>query len=85
MQFFLYFLLFFLVVFADPCVDFYEYVCGRWIANSTIPPYQPAWAKQWDGVTKYVEKLTIGLLEKDKGPAGIYFYYIFLLHNKMFT
>ena len=57
----------------DPCVDFYEYACGGWAANSTIPSYQPAWAKQWDGVTKYVEGLTIGLLEQDKGPAGRFF------------
>jgi len=57
----------------DPCVDFYQYSCGGWAANSTIPSYQPAWAKQWDGVTKHVESLTIGLLEKDKGPAGRFF------------
>jgi hypothetical protein len=53
----------------DPCEDFYEYSCGGWAANSTIPAYQPAWAKQWDGVTKHVEGLAIGLLEKDKGPG----------------
>lgn len=57
----------------DPCVDFYEYACGGWASNATIPSYQPAWAKQWDGVTKHVEALTIGLLEKDKGPAGRFF------------
>ena len=57
----------------DPCVDFYEYACGGWSNNATIPSYQPAWAKQWDGVTKHVESLTIGLLETDKGPAGRFF------------
>src|SRR5262249_40056776 len=27
----------------DPCVDFFKYVCGRWIKNNPIPPDQSSW------------------------------------------
>lgn len=27
----------------DPCVDFYQYTCKKWIASNPIPPDQPGW------------------------------------------
>jgi putative endopeptidase len=27
----------------DPCVDFYQYTCKKWIANNPIPADEPAW------------------------------------------
>ncbi len=29
---------------ADPCVDFYQFVCGGWMKNNPIPPDQPSWS-----------------------------------------
>src|SRR5579871_5539422 len=28
---------------SDPCVDFYQYTCKKWIANNPIPPDQANW------------------------------------------
>ena len=54
---------------ADACTDFYQYVCGGWIAKNPIPPDQASWSV-YGKLAQDNEQFLWGILEDAARPAG---------------
>ena len=53
---------------ADPCVDFYQFVCGGWMKNNPIPPDQPSW-NVYSKLADENEQFLWGILEEAADPG----------------
>src|SRR5438552_2365886 len=54
---------------ADPCADFYQYVCGGWMKSNPIPPDQASWSV-YGKLTEENGEFLWGILEEAAKPAA---------------
>ena len=47
----------------DPCTDFFQYACGKWMAQNPIPPDRSSWGR-FDELHEHGEYIVRDILEK---------------------
>src|SRR5256885_11563257 len=52
----------------DPCVDFYQYSCGGWMAHNPIPPDQASWSV-YGKLTNENARFLWGILDEASKPS----------------
>ncbi len=45
----------------DPCADFFEFACGRWVSSNPVPPSASRWSR-FNGLRDEVNRITQTIL-----------------------